>query len=70
MAQEAGAARNAAQEEANRALTESREAANEDLRRMRADVQGQIETARRTLAAQADLLADEMVNTVTKGARA
>jgi F-type H+-transporting ATPase subunit b len=70
MAQEAGAARAAAQEEANRALHDTREAANEELRRMRTDVQGQIETARRTLATQADALAEEMVSTVMKGARA
>jgi F-type H+-transporting ATPase subunit b len=70
MAQEAGAARNAAQEEANRALNETREAANEELRHMRAEVQGQIEAARRTLATQADALAEEMVGRVTKGAQA
>jgi F-type H+-transporting ATPase subunit b len=70
MAQDAAAARSAAQEEANRALHETREAANEELRRMRADVQGQIDTARRTLSAQANALAEEMVSHVTKGARA
>jgi hypothetical protein len=70
MAQEASAARNAAQAEAARALHQTREAANDDLRRMRAEVQGQIETARRTLGAQAEVLAEEMVGAVTKGGRA
>lgn len=70
MAHEAAAARTAAQDEYQRALAEARMAATEELMVMRAAVAAQVETARRSLAAQADAVAAEMLERVTRrGAR-
>lgn len=67
MAREAAAARNAAQEEGQRALAAARASANEEMMRMRAQVSAQVEAARQTLSAQAASLAEQMLQRVIGG---
>ena len=68
MATEIAGARNSAQEESSRALTEARDAANQALAAQRAAVAEQIEVARAKLSAGADEIADEMLSRVTGSA--
>ena len=67
MAQEASAARNAAQEEGQRALAAARASANEEMLRMREQVAAQIAAARTSLSAQAQSIAQEMLARVMEG---
>jgi F-type H+-transporting ATPase subunit b len=67
MAQEAASARNAAQEEGQRALAAARAAANEEMMRMRTQVAAQVDAARSSLATQAEAIAQEMLARVVNG---
>ena len=69
IAQEAAVARAAAQAQYQRALGEARAAATEEMVAMRAAVAAQVEAARRSLAAQADAVATEMLDRVIGRAR-
>ena len=64
MAQESSAARNAAQEEGQRALATARAQANDEMSRLRSQVAAQISSARSTLGAQARSIAEEMLGRV------
>src|SRR5262249_23708046 len=68
MAQEAAAARNAAQEEGQRALATARAEANAEMGRLRADVAAQIAAARSTVAGAARSIAEEMLARVMQRA--
>jgi F-type H+-transporting ATPase subunit b len=69
MSRAATAARNAAQEEQARVLTAARTAAAEDLARLRRSVSNAVDAARRTLASDAEQIAAEMLDRVTRGLR-
>lgn len=64
MAQDAARARNAAQEEGQRALAAARAAANQEMMRLRAQVSSQVEAARSALSAQAATIAEQMIERV------
>lgn len=70
LAREAEAARHAAIEESNRATGAARAVIAQELAGHRAAIAAQVETARRALQAEADTIADEMLQRVTGGGRA
>ena len=65
IAQESEATRKAAQEEQSKAVNEARAAAGAELTRLRATLSQQVDEARKTLAAQANTIAFEMLDRVT-----
>jgi F-type H+-transporting ATPase subunit b len=70
LAQETGAARNAAQRESQRALATARAAAQDEISKLRAQVSAQVDEARQSLAAQADAIAGQMLDRVARGRQA
>ena len=70
MAREAEGARHNAIEESNRQIAEARAAIGRDLAAHRAGVAAQVEAARRVLRAEADSIAEEMLQRVTGRIRA
>jgi F-type H+-transporting ATPase subunit b len=67
LAQETGAARNAAQAESQRALAAARTAAQDEISKLRAQVAAQVDEARQGLAAQAEAVAVQMLDRVARG---
>jgi F-type H+-transporting ATPase subunit b len=70
MAQETSAARNAAQEESQRALAKARAAAQDEISQLRSQVSAQVDEARRGLVAQAEAIAGQMLDRVARGGHA
>jgi F0F1-type ATP synthase membrane subunit b/b' len=70
LAAAAAAARNAAAEQQARILADARDAASEELGKLRESLAKQVGTARRTLAADADGIATEMLARATGGSAA
>jgi F0F1-type ATP synthase membrane subunit b/b' len=70
LAQEAAAARQEAAAESDRQIAATRAAIAEELGKQREAVAAQVEVARRSLAADAERIATEMLQRVTGGARA